>query len=296
MKGWSVPQVWEASLSYLVEAKVPEPELSIQHLLADVLDLDWAGCGFRTIPHEHGNTLLTEVQAQEYSKKLRRRQDQEPLQYILGQWDFLDYTVKIRPPLLCPRPETEELVMLVVEDTTESPIHILDVGCGTGVIGISLAEKLPDAFVQAIDLEPVAITTSLENADRILGDEDRSSYQAKLCAAQEYDPDHPFDIVVSNPPYIPRADMAGLSEDVVKYEDDQALCGGEDGMDVIRTIVHQLPKWCHSGSTCWMEVDPTHPKLLQDWLDAEHEALGVAFEATYQDMFGKDRFVKLRVL
>jgi len=339
MTGWTVDRILKESTRQLTVANVTEPDWSVQHLLADSLQLSWK-TGFREILNE-GSTIVTAEQARDFQIKLHRRLQHEPLQYILGQWDFLDYTINIKPPLLCPRPETEELVMRILDEArtvassssasssssfSSRPIRILDVGCGTGVIGLSLlaASTTPKyerywnvGFVQAIDIDPVAIETSLENAVRILGgnNDDKQSqqqqgdgsllsrYEPTLCSAEDYtidDPEHgTFDIVLSNPPYIPRADMDGLSEDVRGYENDFALCGGEDGMDVIRIIVLQLRYWCHSGSTCWMEVDPTHPRLIEEWLSEESEeskTLGVVFEAGYQDMFGNDRFVKLRVL
>jgi release factor glutamine methyltransferase len=191
--------------------------------------------------------------------------------------------------------------MQIVEETTESPVHILDCGCGTGVIGIALAEILPDATVEAIDIEPIAIETSIENAQRVLEDQSGGigkypdCYTATLVSANDYKPEHPFDIVVSNPPYIPRNDMKTLTDDVTKYESDEALCGGNDGMDVIRTIIRKLPEWCKSEAVCWMEVDPSHPKIIQEWLDNQ-DGGKVRFESSHKDMFGKDRFVKLRVL
>jgi release factor glutamine methyltransferase len=295
MTGWTIDKTIQESTKQLEEQNVTEPDLSVYHLLAASLDLSWES-GYREIQHANkSNQVLTPAQALDFRQKLRRRLQHEPLQYILGQWDFLDYTVTIRPPLLCPRPETEELVMRIVEDTTESPIHILDVGCGTGVIGVALAEQLPDATVEAIDIDPVAIETSMENAKRVLGTPAQvGCYKAILCDVQDYEPDHHFDIVVSNPPYIPQADMEGLSQDVIGYESGSALCGGVDGLDVVRVIVKKLPRWCNSGAVCWMEVDPTHPDLIKEWVETSN--LGVAFESSFQDMFGKYRFVKLRVL
>ncbi len=295
MTGWTVEQTIRESIQHLEQKHVTEPDMSVQHLLASSLQFNWE-TGFREVVRkDRASLVLSSEQAQDFRTKLERRLNHEPLQYILGQWDFLDYTITIRPPLLCPRPETEELVMKIIQEATESPIHILDVGCGTGVIGLALAEKLPEASVEAIDIDPVAIKTSIENANRILAPSQLSSYKVTLCSATDFDPNYRFDFVVSNPPYIPRVDMDTLSEDVIRFESSDALCGGEDGLDVIRVIVQKLSSWCNSGAVCWMEVDPSHPEIIQQWITSS-QSLGVTFDSTHKDMFGKDRFVKLNVL
>jgi release factor glutamine methyltransferase len=296
--GWTVQQVMDDAISQLLHHHVSEPQTSTEQLLAASLELDWT-TGVRDLRLQTSRRLSQE-EAQDFQNKLQRRLQYEPIQYILGQWDFLDYTVKVRPPLLCPRPETEELVMKIVEETQNKytqqlQLRILDVGCGTGVIGIALAEKL-GAKVEAIDIDPAAMATAQENADLILGSHAPSLYCTRLVSAAEYSAPHRFDVVVSNPPYIPQADMETLEPNVRLWENEQALCGGVDGMDVIRIIVQKLPYWCDTGAVCWMEVDPSHPKRIQEWLQESPEIQQrVRFEASYQDMFGRDRFVKLCV-
>jgi release factor glutamine methyltransferase len=318
----TVRQIYNSSLKRLQNEGISEPEWSVAHLLASAMELPWSN-GFSHLQRtmESGNDKilmeqqLTLAQSERYQSMLERRLKDEPLQYILGKWDFLDYEeIVVRPPLLCPRPETEELVELVRKDIQqqqqqqqqleyrkqqqdqEQPWNILDVGCGTGVIGIALADTIQHSRVVAIDIEPIALATSLENAKLILGSNFAERYAALEVDATDYKPptDHQFDVVVSNPPYIPRDDMMALSRDVVDYESDRALCGGSDGMDVIRTIVCKWAKiWGKKPtSVCWMEVDPSHPSLLGAWLEKDR-ALGVALESTHQDLSGRDRFVKL---
>ncbi len=304
MTGWTVHDALDESIERLTKKNVTEPDYSALYLMAASLDLPWER-GIRDLDNYKSShnklqsTILTEQQASNLEKMLKLRENHEPIQYVLGQWDFLDYTIAIRKPLLCPRPETEEMVMMVADGIKISPVRILDVGCGTGVIGISLAEILDEAQVEAIDVEPIAVQTSIENAQRVLK-ENSDCYQATLISANDYTTEQRFDVVVSNPPYIPRSDMDGLSEDVTRYESDTALCGGIDGMDVIKTIIEKLPQWCNRGAVCWMEVDPTHPKLIEEYLapkegENEDSDRPVRFESKHQDMFGKNRFVKLIV-
>lgn len=293
----TVAEVLQGSLNTLQAGNVPEPTSSVVNLLAAALHLDWE-TGYRDLqsilaapsaPSALAHRRLTPAEASCYQDYLQRRLQLEPIQYIVGAWDFLDYRLVIRPALLCPRPETEELVELVLSHCSTSQ-RILDVGCGTGCIGIALAHRLPLATVTAIDIEPVAVEAATENAKAVLGSTDR--YQARLVSAQDFCVDVPFDLVVSNPPYIPFPDMAALESTVVEYESHEALCGGEDGLDVIRVILDQLPCWSRPGADCWMEVDPTHPKRLAAML-ADHEF--VEFVSSHKDLYGRERFVRVRV-
>jgi len=208
---------------------------------------------------------------------------------------------------------------------------VLDVGAGTGAIGIALASVLgEDVEVVSIDVRREAVELSRENAALVLGGGvGGGRYESVLCSAdtfsnrggvtvgggEEYVFD--FDVVVSNPPYIPWRDMATLDEDVRLFEDHGALCGGDDGMDVIRDIVARLPEWCRisrddddydsgdkSSSTypvCWMEVDPSQPPLIERWLSNQEilpqnvDSRKVKYVNNYADFRGLERFVKLRI-
>jgi methylase of polypeptide subunit release factors len=128
-----------------------------------------------------------------------------------------------------------------------------------------------------------------------------------------------YDLIISNPPYIPTTDENTITNDVLQYESYTALFSGVDGMDMIRTIIHQLPYWGKVGTVCWLEVNPTHPPLIKQLLhfDSNNNTKGqwnrkedsitnkhvidnpvgfVEYVADYRDMFGHDRFVQLRVM
>lgn len=183
--------------------------------------------------------------------------------------------------------------MLVLQDMPViAGARVLDVGCGTGCIGIALANH--GALVTAIDIEHVAIETSNENAQAILKENLAANYHASLCSAHDFLPSTKFDTVVSNPPYIPRDEIASLDRQVVHFESRSALTDGssDDGMDIIRVIIQKLPSWCRPGASCWMEVDPSHPAIIEASL-LNHDR--VKFVKSVKDMFGQERFVKLQV-
>jgi release factor glutamine methyltransferase len=319
------------SIETLQAVNVDEPEESVYHLLAAVLNLDWE-TGHRQLRHLHQNNAndieklasqtLTTDQLAQLDSLLQRRCQHEPLQYLLGKWDFHNLVgIRIVAPLLCPRSETEELVEYVLQSRhtdnaknkkngnckdnsshENAPYRILDIGCGTGCIGLALAQTWSDAVVTAIDVEPVAVTTANDNAQHFHLNE---RYQAQLCAAEDFNGKNnndSFDLIVSNPPYILPADMDGLDTVVKQWESPIALCGGtaDDGMDIVRTIVRKLSSWACpiNGADCWMEVDPTHPALLQAWLmthNEEPQLDRVAYVKSLPDFQGFDRFVHLRV-
>jgi release factor glutamine methyltransferase len=300
-------------LSDRLKATDEEPRSAGINLLTKVLKLPWE-TGYQQLQRESFPTIdnststlharvLTSSEAKHLEQLVARRLDHEPIQYILGAWDFLDYTFQVRPPLLCPRPETEELVALILKeyarDNTNQQqnqqLRILDVGTGTGCIGISLAAKLSNSHVHAIDVDPIAIQVAAENARAILG-EINANFYVSLCAAQDYSETN-FDVIVANPPYIPSADYEHLDASVKNYESVHALCGGHDGMDVIRTILQQLPTWASSeGATCYMEVDPSQPVMIQQFIESTPPTMrAIEYVRTIQDMYGKDRFVQLHV-
>ncbi|EED94893.1 hemk-like sam-dependent methylase protein, partial [Thalassiosira pseudonana CCMP1335] len=287
----------------------PEPEESALYLLSHAIEL------INGVSSVHNLALqqLTDEQTTLYSSFIERRKKYEPIQYIIGKWDFHQLSgLSIRRPMLCPRPETEELVEILLAEIEElihkrgkkdkgsnGRIRILDVGAGTGAIGIAIAHQLPHHVqVLALDVLPEAVELSNENAQQFLSKLVDSDV-GDVSSSQQYPMN--FDLVVSNPPYIPSSDMPSLSTDILDYESVEALCGGDDGLDVIRDIVQRLPKWMprkdEEKRYCWMEVDDSHPSLLESWLapgSSESKRWSVEYCERRNDFCGRSRFVKLR--
>jgi len=135
---------------------------------------------------------------------------------------------------------------------------------------------------------------SQANAQQILDDSTR--YRALLSSIEEYKATTKYDLVVSNPPYIPMRDMVTLDPNVRNYESHVALSDGssEDGMDIIRSILDRLEHICQSGAVCWMEIDPSQAKLLEQQY-SNNGSSKVRFVQWYKDMYDQPRFVKFVV-
>jgi release factor glutamine methyltransferase len=168
-----------------------------------------------------------------FSEFVARRVAGEPIQYITGETEFYGLPFRVTPEVLIPRPETEHLVEKIIEFAArfQKP-RIVDVGTGSGAIAVSLAHKLPHAQITATEISPRALAVTRENAKRngvdlrfLLGD-----LLAPVAGER-------FEIVVSNPPYVPSTDRATLSVEVCEYEPALALFAGDDGLDVCRRLI-----------------------------------------------------------
>ena len=160
----------------------------------------------------------------------------EPLAYILGEWDFYGLTFRVDKSVLIPRADTEKLCELTIQQAKPriSP-RILDLCCGSGCIGIAAAHEVEDARVLAVDLSDGALRLTRENAHR-LGVSGRLLAMKADATMPPPGGVGPFDIIVSNPPYITRSEMAQLDHSVADFEPHEALYGGVDGLDFYRAI------------------------------------------------------------
>jgi release factor glutamine methyltransferase len=181
----------------------------------------------------HRDDALDEAKAAHYQILIERRQSGEPIQYILGETEFYGLPFRVTGDVLIPRPETEHLVEKAIGLAGHFSVpRIVDVGAGSGAICVALAHVLPQARLTAVDLSGAALAIAGENAKRngvairfLEGD-----LLAPVAAES-------FEIVVSNPPYVPRGDCASLAVEVRDYEPGLALFAGDDGLDICRRLI-----------------------------------------------------------
>jgi release factor glutamine methyltransferase len=183
----------------------------------------------------HGEEELSSAETGRYTELLDRRFRGEPIQYITGEAEFYGLPFRVTPEVLIPRPETEHLVEKVIELAANfSEPRIVDVGTGSGIIAVALAHKLPAAIITAIDLSSSALAIAKENAECNGVTSHIRFLEGDLLATVA---EERFEIVVSNPPYVPEADRASLSVEVRDYEPALALFAGGDGLAVYRRLI-----------------------------------------------------------
>ena len=217
---------------------------------------------------------------------LRRVADGEPVQYVLGQWEFRDLTLKVDRRALIPRPETERLVDLVLASRqisqTPKPL-VVDVGTGSGCIILSLARALRDGVFVGLDVSVEALALARENAT-LTGLAERVLF-AESEGCGEFDPAS-VDVLVSNPPYIPSQTVDGLERHIRDHEPRLALDGGPDGLRVYRALLLDAVMVLKAGGGVFFEIGDDQGPALRTLLE-EH---GFSEVAIHRDYAGRDRF------
>lgn len=224
--------------------------MDAEHLLARVL-----GIRRLDVYLQFERPVSTEEQ-DSFRALMKRRATGEPVAYLVGTRGFWKHDFEVGPAVLVPRPETELLVEKALarggapRPPEAGPLRVLDVGTGSGCVAISIALELPDAEVVAVDASASALGVARRNAERLA---------AANVTFREGDGFGPvaaerFDLVVSNPPYIPSGDIAGLDRDVRDFEPRLALDGGPDGLDVIRRWARDAHAQLVPGGWVFFEI------------------------------------------
>jgi release factor glutamine methyltransferase len=210
----------------LAAAGIEEPRREARILLAAAEGVSAAGL-----------LALDEVDETKFAPLLQRREAREPMAYILGRREFWGLDFAVSPATLIPRPDSETLIEAVLEAGLK-PRSVLDLGTGTGCLLLAALHEFPDAFGVGVDLSPDAAALARDNA-AALGMAKRAAF---LAGNWDSALSQKFDLVLSNPPYIEAADVAGLMPEVARYEPLSALAGGADGLDAYRAIIAALPR------------------------------------------------------
>ena len=227
-----------------------------------------------------------------FERTVARREAREPLAYIVGQREFFSLEFAVSPGVLIPRPETETVVEAALDFLRTRPsANVLEIGTGSGAIAVAIAKNAPVAQIVALDVSKVSLEIAAENARRHRC-ADRIAFLQSDCfsaldGSQRFDP---FDLIVSNPPYIPEDDLAALAPEVRDFEPRVALEGGRDGMEFYRRIAERLSRWLtHSGEVI-LEVGAGQAHAVESMMRAAGCAAGVRM----RDLAGVECVVRCR--
>jgi release factor glutamine methyltransferase len=250
-------EVLQSTTAYFEKHKVESPRLNAEHLIGHVLGKT------RMDLYLEFERTLSEAELIPLRDLVKRRGQGEPLQHLLGTVEFCGQTFAIDKRALVPRPETEQLVELLVSEVGDqrSEVRVVDVGTGSGVIALSLAKKFPQTEVFAVDISEDALALARENAAR-LGLSGRVQFQKGDLLENL---DERFDLIVANLPYVSMQDRQVLAREVL-HDPDVALFAGPTGDEFVRRLIEQAPGRLNAGGLLALEIGINQSEGLTDFL------------------------------
>ncbi len=283
---WTVQRLLEWTTAHLEKNGSESARLDSEILLAHARQCD------RIQLYTRFNEELTNPERDLFRELVKRRAKLEPVAYLVGFREFFGLNFAVTPDVLIPRPDTETLVMEALEYLKEFPnASVLEIGTGSGCIPISLATRMKTISLTTVDKSPAALDIAKQNAQKhqVL---DRIQFlESDLFESLEKN--EPFDLIVSNPPYIPDQDMKILSPDVRLHEPRMALQAGADGLDIIRKLIDQSPYWLKPGGLLMMEIDSEQSKPVCNLINqnSRYQSCQV-----FKDLAHKDRVVQAKTV
>jgi len=222
-----------AARERLRAAGIPSEEADLDARLLAERVLDWDAARYLT----HANDQEPEVFAERFETLVARRAAREPTAYVIGRREFCGLEFHVTPAVLIPRPETELIVEAALAEFPRSgePLDIADVGTGSGCLAVALARERPGSRIVATDISSAALEVARGNARRLGVAARIELVETDLLHGLE----RQFDLIVSNPPYVPEQDRQNLQPEVRDYEPARALYAGDDGLSVLRRLVDE---------------------------------------------------------
>lgn len=257
----TIGEAIQKAAQILRSAGVPEARREAGSLLSFVLGKD------RTFLISHAEDQLGKDSLEKFQAIVERRAKGEPLQYIVGVQDFFGREFRVTPDVLIPRPETELLVEAALEIVTDVASFVCDVGTGSGCIAITLLCELHEVQVVAVDKSMAAIEIAKLNAVKH-SVSNRILFAVSDCFQSLDSSQNQFDLIVSNPPYVSGAVLAGLQREVRDHEPMLALSPGPDGLSIIRRLLREAPPFLKNKGHMLMEIGFGQSEEVERLVDA----------------------------
>lgn len=274
---WTIGKLQNWATNYLESKDVPDAKRSIDLIICQIMNLE------RIDLYLKFDLPLNQFELNEIKDKIKRLISGEPLQYVMGEVEFYGLKFKVNESVLIPRPETEELVDLIVEDNKlKKDLKILDIGCGSGCIGISLAKKLFGSKVFSIDISEGAIELSKSNANL----NDAQNIEFYVLDILNKVPKTKFDVIVSNPPYISTKEFDLLDKNVREFEPRVALTDEDDGLKFYRRFYELFEKMLEKDGIFYFENSFDQGEKLLEAFSKKYNSMAIS------DINGIKRFIK----
>ena len=278
---WTIGAILKWSEQYFGSHGAETPRLDAEVLLSHLLGQK------RIFLYVHFDQPLTSEELAKYREIVKRRAAGEPVAYICGEKEFMGLTFKVAPAVLVPQPDTETLVEAAMERLKgKEDARVADVCTGSGAIALALAHYLPAVSVAATDISADAVEIARENADAFGLSARTEFFEGDLLAPLA---GKKYDAIISNPPYIPSAEINGLPREV-RAEPRMALDGGADGLDFYRRLVRESAEFLEDGGFLAVECGDTQANAIAEM------ARGGGFGKTeiVRDLADKERVVVMK--
>ncbi len=275
--GQSLFLVRQTLMRRLLAAGIDEAEIEATHMLNAVI----AG-GEKSIWLDP-ELCLDNAQAGQLEVMCLRRETREPLSHILGSWGFWSLDLNISQAVLTPRADTERLVEIALENLGTGSLSVLDLGTGSGAILLALLSEQPAAIGVGVDLSPSALKIASQNAKNSQLDQRITFVEGGWDVALDH---APFDLVVSNPPYIASEDIETLDPEVREFEPRLALDGGADGLDAYRNLLPLLEAYLKPGGHFSFEIGAGQGQSVMVLAQRQAHISNLSMD---QDLGGRDR-------
>jgi release factor glutamine methyltransferase len=282
---WSVVDLLEWTTGYFQQHGIPNPRLDAEVLLGHLLKKS------RLQLYLHFEMPVFQEHLTPFRELIKKRIAHTPVSYLTNRKEFMSLDFYVDERVLIPRPETEQLVETILTAETENCQRLLELGTGSGVIATSLAVQHAEWEIVATDISEPALAVARKNAEI-----HACTAQIKFLSGDLFEPvaaicangDAQFDWIVCNPPYIKNTERDTLSPDVRDHEPEIALFAGDDGLDVIRRLIAEAPKYLAPTGKLILEIGATQANTIQTLLEAES---AYATYELFKDYAGKERIV-----
>lgn len=285
----TIQQLLEKGVKILEKSEILNPILDVELLLCYALNVD------KIYVYTHRHSKIETENVDKFLSLVNKRKKGYPIQYIIGKQEFMGLEFYVNEGVLVPRPDTEILIEWIIEIIEsgyfkeKESINILDIGTGSGAISLSLAYYIDKAYIYTVDISNKALSIAKKNAKNL-----NLKSKVRFLEGNIFEPignldeKTKFDIIVSNPPYIPTEEINSLQKEVSKYEPRLALDGGLDGLDFYRKITKESPKYLNHKGILAFEIGYNQGDELKKILETNRKYKDIQIR---KDLGGHNRAV-----